>query len=464
MRPTREAHELFLEGSSTLAEIESNGIKIDTDYLKDTKEKTLQEISDLESELRGDPIYKAWQRRYGLRMKFSAPEQLATILAEEFGNEDWPKTAKGRYVSDDEVFQKVQDCEFVDIYRRVTKLQTSVDSFINGILREVSPEGFLHCFFGLAKAITYRSNSDKINFQNFPIRNPEVAKLVRSCFVPRNRKRLIAEIDLSGAEVRVAACYNKDPVLINYIMDPTTDMHRDMACELFLLEKDQVDKRTTRDSAKNQYVFPSFYGSDYINISAGIWESMELRKMKVGGTDISIREHLRKHGIKTLGKLNRKEPAKKGTFEYHVKRIDDKFWNHRFSVYRDWKRSWFNKYQRQGWFRSLTGFVYTGIYSYKDASNYPIQGSAFHCLLWVLIRLQRWLRKNKMKTLVVGQIHDSIVLDAHPDELDEVLAYAKKLFTVKLPAAWDWLIVPIEVEAEVAPPGAPWYEKQKVKL
>lgn len=461
MKPTREAHKLFLDGSIALAQVESNGMKVDTDYLNRTISETRQEISRLEEQLRGDVVYKKWQRRYGLKTKIGSGEQLATVLVKDFDYTEWPKTATGKFVSDDTAFQKV-DLEFTRVYRRLGKLQHSVDNFMLPILREVSPAGFLHSFFGLAKAITYRSNSSDVNFQNFPIRNPEVAKLVRSCFVPRKRKRVIAEIDLSGAEVRVAACYTKDPVLINYILDPTTDMHRDMAMQIFFLEKDQVDKKTTRDSSKNQFVFPNFYGSDYINVSAEIWESMDLRKFEVNG--VPMKKHLREHGIKRLGALDRKQPPAKGTFERHIKEVEDIFWNKRFTVYRDWKKIWYSKYQRQGYFKTLTGFVCNGIYTRKDACNYPIQGSAFHCLLWVLIRLQRWLNKKGYKTLIVGQIHDSIVLDADPDELEEVLAYTKHLFTVKLPEAWDWLIVPIEVEAEAAPPGASWFEKEKVKL
>ena len=100
----------------------------------------------------------------------------------------------------------------------------------------------------------------------------------------------------------------------------------------------------------------------------------------------------------------------------------------------------------------------------NEVINYPVQGAAFHCLLWCLVQLERWLRRRRMRSVIVGQIHDSIVADVHSSELDDFLGHAMQLLQVQLPAAWPWVCVPIEAEAEVSPPGGTWYDKKEVKL
>ena len=112
----------------------------------------------------------------------------------------------------------------------------------------------------------------------------------------------------------------------------------------------------------------------------------------------------------------------------------------------------------------LTGFRVDGIYGRNDVINYPVQGAAFHCLLWCLIQLQRWLNAAGMKSLIVGQIHDSIVLDVTDDEAKEVLAKAHEIMTEDLPKHYSWIIVPMEVEAEMTPLGGSWFTKEKVDL
>ena len=67
-----------------------------------------------------------------------------------------------------------------------------------------------------------------------------------------------------------------------------------------------------------------------------------------------------------------------------------------------------------------------------------------------------------MKTLIIGQIHDSMVLDIREEELEAVLARVHEIMTEDLPAAWGWLIVPLIVEAEVSPLGQSWWDKRPV--
>jgi DNA polymerase I-like protein with 3'-5' exonuclease and polymerase domains len=69
-----------------------------------------------------------------------------------------------------------------------------------------------------------------------------------------------------------------------------------------------------------------------------------------------------------------------------------------------------------------------------------------------------------MKTLIIGQIHDSIVADVPAEELEDFLELANYIMTVRLPEAWDWINVPLEIEAEVAPLNGSWADKKEMKL
>lgn len=101
----------------------------------------------------------------------------------------------------------------------------------------------------------------------------------------------------------------------------------------------------------------------------------------------------------------------------------------------------------------------------NDVSNYPIQGSAFHFLLRALIEIDRRLRKRKMRSKLVGQIHDSIVGDVHAKELDDFIEMVVDVMTVWLPRKWrSWIIVPIQAEAEVCPVGGNWHQKKEIEL
>jgi DNA polymerase I-like protein with 3'-5' exonuclease and polymerase domains len=81
-----------------------------------------------------------------------------------------------------------------------------------------------------------------------------------------------------------------------------------------------------------------------------------------------------------------------------------------------------------------------------------------------LAELQDWLEANNMKTCIVGQIHDSVVADVHQDELEAFLNKAHELMTKAILKAWEWIIVPLEIEADVAPVGGSWHDKAKYSL
>lgn len=308
----------------------------------------------------------------------------------------------------------------------------------------------------IANEICVHNSSSQPNFQNLPVRNKEIGGYIRKCFIPRKGRRIV-EIDYSGIEVRIAAAYHHDPVMISYIKDKSKDMHRDMAAQCYILDPDEVSKES-RYCAKNQFVFPQFYGSYYQQCCVHLWESIERMDLKTASGE-SVKKHLKRKGIKELGACDPKQKPIKGTFEYHIQKVEEDFWGRRFSVYGQWKEDWYAKYRKEGGISMLTGFRIEGLFKKNEVLNYGIQGAAFHCLLSSLIKMQKYLNKNKMKSMIVGQIHDSMVGDVVEEELQDYLGKAHEIMTEQIPAQWSWINVPLEVEAEVTSIDGSWYEK-----
>lgn len=452
-----DALRLLIEGAKALACVEHNGIAIDVAYLNDTLLSINSQIQTLEQSLQRDPLWKEWVKKYGEKAKLGSTDQLGQLLFVDLKYPCTEYTPTGKPKADENAIERVP-LQFTKDYIHLKKLQKMKGTYLNGIKRE-TVDGFLHPVFNLHTVDTYRSSSSLINFQNLPMRNPEMMKVIRRCFIPR-KGRMLVEIDFSGIEVRIAACYNHDPMLIHYIKNKATDMHRDMACELFLLPPELITKKTTRDASKNMFVFPQFYGSFYVDCARAIWTAMERRDFRVGADGISIREHLASLGITRLGDCNPDQAPVRGTFEHHVMKVEKKMWTERFSVYARWKNQWYQDYLNKGYFDMYTGFRCKGLYSRNQVINYPVQGSAFHCLLWSIIALQKAMIKAGMQSLIVGQIHDCIVLDVVPHELNAILNLAHRIMTVLLPRAWQWIIVPLETESEVCRIDQSWIDKR----
>lgn len=317
------------------------------------------------------------------------------------------------------------------------------------------------CHNFIANEICVHNSSDSPNFQNYPVRDKEISKIIRSCFIA-SPESVLVENDFKGIEVAISAAYHHDENFISYITTPGKDMHRDMAAQIYKLDPKEVTK-DTRYGSKNMFVFPQFYGDYYIACAKNMWEWIGRGKLKtVSG--IPLYEHLKEQGITGLGKLDPEQKPRPGTFEHHLKEVEDDFWNNRFRAYGQWRRDWYNSYLKKGYFDLLTGFRIEGCFNRKQVCNFPIQGAAFHCLLWSLIRIQKILNKRGMKSKIVGQIHDSLIGDVRIDELQEYLSIVEQVTTVDLREHYEWLVVPPEIEYEIAPEDSSWFDKAEIKF
>ncbi len=421
-------YELFMEGQEIFSKVELNGINIDTDYYEKTIERITKKQGLLRKKILAYKELESWKGDFN----FNSSDQLRQLLFIDLGYTGIKKTKKDKESTDQEVLEKI-GTPFTKKILEYKKLDKIKGTYLTGFLRN-SFEGKMYPSFNLNLVASYRSSSDSPNFQNVPVHDEEAQQYCRIGIKP-SRGRQLLEVDYSGMEVRVSACVHKDPVMIKYIKDPKSDMHRDVAKQLFL--KEEISKEE-RYAAKNNFVFAEFYGSYYVQTAEALWKNSP-------------------EGAVPFSKYSK--------WERHVKEVEDDFWHKRFKVYDQWKRDIWNRFQKDGKITTVTGFVITGHLDRKQACNYPIQGPAFHCLLWSFIQMQKYhLPKNNLSTTLLGQIHDSSIYDLVPGEKKKLFPIIRKVSTVDLREHWQWIIVPMDIEAKISEVDGNWATMEEIKI
>lgn len=415
----------FTESGDTFAKIHANGFRINTE-LMDSENTRLQTMLDamLERINNMDEV-KRFPGNFSITSNPNLKKLLYSILKYPMPEEK---------PTDKTALNKI-NTPFTRAILRYRKNSVMLNTYIGQFTREVV-NGYIHPFFNLAggamiedggKTVSYRGSSSNPNFQNNPKRDKKQMKTIRSLIIPRPGRKLI-EYDNKGNEVKAGACITKDKNLIEHEMDDSLDMHRDVGALLFMLDKGEVDKKVHRHPAKNGFVFPQFYGSSYRACAPALWDMV----------DEDTRIHLHKKGITSPDK-----------WLLHVKTVEDYLWG-RFSGYARWKNRTQKFYAENGYVDLITGFRCYGPMDYKQVTNYPIQGPAFHIMLWTLNRVVEILRRNRMETLCIGQIHDSMIFDAVPDEEKELDRIVHTIGTQDVCNHWDWITIPPVIEKEVS--------------
>jgi DNA polymerase-1 len=458
-----EALKLFMDGSIALAKVEANGIRVDVPYLERAIRKLGKRVIKLEEELKKDKVWGLWQKEYGSEANVGSGQQLAHVIYDILEHPCSKFTLKGKPSTRKADLDTI-DLPFIKQRAKLVSLERALNNNLRGLLRE-TVDGYLHPGFNLHTVSTYRSSSGSekevaqssrsINFQNIPIRDPVIGKIIRRCFIPRDGCVLV-EVDFGAMEWQIASCFWRDAGMVEYASDPKKDIHRDMAAEEFLCDISQVSKKM-RYIGKNGFVFPTLYGSYYVQCSRNIWNELNGVLMEDGET--LVLDWLKKKGIKELGRCDSKQRPVPGTFEYHGKEVEDNFF-HRFPVLKDGREKWIRTYREKAGFPLMTGFWVEGLYSNNQLLNIPIQGPAFHCLLWSIIQFQKWIEENRKRSLIVGQIHDCVLADVPLDELQDVLTALEQIMTVKIREEWKWVIVPLKAEVDVVPEKSSWHSKE----
>lgn len=358
-----------------LAEMEYEGIELNTGYLKKFAVELDDSISDLEQQ-----IYGHAEREFNI----GSPSQLAEIL---FADLELPtkniKKGKTGYSTAASELDKLRGqhpiIDLITQYREVTKLK---NTYVDTLPKQVDENSRLHTTFNMVIAQTGRLSSNDPNLQNIPIRT-ELGKRIRTAFVAGKGKVLVSA-DYSQFELRVAAALSGDKGMID-AFNGDNDIHVETAAAVYGIDSKDVTK-AQRYAAK-AVNFGIMYGQGPHGLSAGtgmpfsearefIAKYFEIRPQLKTYID-SLREKAKEDGyVETL--LGRRRP----TPDVHSS----------------------NFIVREG--------------AYRAAINMPVQGTAADLMKLAMVEVNNELEALDAKQLL--QIHDSILIECPADKADRV--------------------------------------------
>jgi len=450
-----KGNKFLLRSMRGLNWVQKAGICVDMVQILKNEESLNKRLFSINESIQKCKEVKKLNLPPGQKFDHTSNDKLKDLLYCVLGYETENATTGGAKSVEKEALEKINSelCKLVLEYRRLFKAL----SYVLQLKREaVEIEGLWKIFpmYRLSGVVTYRGSASNPSWQNIPVRDPEIKKLIRGCIIPSPNNQ-IAEADYSAVEVAASACYNEDPKLIEYVTDPTKDMHRDVASLVFGCKPEEVSK-PMRQMVKGGFVFSQFYGDWWKQCAEKMWIEMtsEFKKTLKVNT-----------GISTLGKLkyNDRGYIDKATgFYNHIQEIEYDFWYKRFKIYNQWKKDNWTAYQKNGYVELKTGFRMTTIQKRTKVNNGCIQGSAFHILLWSLYEIVKYLKKGNYKTCIIGQIHDSLIFDFAPGEREELLPAIKYIMEKKIKKHWKWIIIPLRVEFEITPVNGSWDQKKEI--
>ena len=389
----------------TLYDMEQCGVRVEADELKAYGEKLGVRIHELEQE-----IYE----EAGEIFNINSPKQLGVILFEKMGLQGGRKTKTG-YSTAADVLEKLAP-EYPIVakileYRQMAKLKST---YADGLAGFIQADGRIHGKFHQTITATGRLSSAEPNLQNIPVRM-ELGRLIRKVFIPEDGF-VFVDADYSQIELRILAHCSGDDMLINAYRQ-AQDIHRITASQVFHVPFDEVTDLQRRNAKAVNfgivYGISSFGLSQDLSISrkeaAEYIEQYFLTypgiKTFLDNTVASAREH---GYVETLFGRRRPMPELKSS----------------------------NYMQRS--------------FGERVAMNAPIQGTAADIIKVAMIGVSRRLKEKQMKSRLVLQVHDELLIETYIPELEQV----EEILKEEMERAAD-LKVPLLVDMHT---GNNWYE------
>lgn len=427
------ARRLFLDTSDVFLNMGLNGLAVNEQHYKDSDSDLTKKIDKITKELKTSSEIVEYKKKHGKEFSETSTKDLQELLFVQMGIISTKVTTGGAKSVDAEVLGEINHpiTRNILLKRKYLKIR---DTYLAQFLRECT-NGFINPNFSLNLARSMRSSCGQPSLQNIPKRQEEAKEIVRKGIIPSPGCFLL-EADFSGAEVITAASYNKDPEFINYLISDA-DMHHDLTLQLWNISKSQITKEL-RFYTKNCWTFPQFYGDFFGSCAAALWKNCVDGKLKLkDGTPLT--DHLKKERLHTLKR-----------FTEHTKDVEDDMWYKRFKVYTNWKETINEFYQKNGYIETYFGFKFTDYLDKKQVANYPIQSTSAHLLFWSLIQVTKKIKEQNLNSVIIGQIHDSMILDIFKEEKSQIIKIIKKVCEIDLNKEFDWLLVPMKVEMEIS--------------
>ena len=389
----------------TLASMETTGMYVDKSKLDEFDKAISARIEELEKN-----IYEL----AGEEFNINSPQQLGIILFEKLNLPGKKKTKTG-YSTNKEVLEGLEEYhEIVPLlieYRQTMKLKST---YVDGLIPKIKEDSRIHTTFTQTVTSTGRLSSIEPNLQNIPVRL-ELGSKIRTFFTaPLGTK--IMDADYSQIELRVLSHISKDKVMQD-AFNQGVDIHKVTASQVFDIPLDEVPKEM-RSKAK-AVNFGIVYGISEFGLAKNIGTSWREAKDYID-------KYLQKYnGIHTFMTDIVKEAKEKGyvTTLYGRRRYIPELKNK-------------NKNMVQ--------------FGERVAMNTPIQGTAADIIKIAMNKLYRALRDNNLKSKLVMQVHDELIVETYEDELDIVEKLMREAMenVIKLD-------IPLEIDLNV---GQSWYD------
>lgn len=388
-----------------LFDMEQNGIRVEADALKQYGDQLAGKIAELEKE-----IYE----EAGETFNINSPKQLGVVLFENMKLPGGRKTKTG-YSTAADVLEKLAPEHPVVAkileYRQYTKLKST---YADGLANYIQDDGRIHGKFNQTITATGRISSTEPNLQNIPVRM-ELGRLIRKVFIPEEGYRFV-DADYSQIELRVLAHCSGDEHLIQAYKEQS-DIHRITASQVFHIPFDEVTPQQRRNAKAVN--FGIVYGISSFGLSQ----------------DLSI---TRKEAAKYIDDYFATYPGIKTFLDHAVTHAKEE----------GYVVTLFGR-RRPVPELSSSNFMQRS-FGERVAMNSPIQGAAADIIKIAMIRVNQRLKDQKMKSRLVLQVHDELLIEAYEPELDEVQNILKE----EMEHAAE-LKVPLEIDMHT---GDNWYE------
>ena len=389
----------------TLDDMEKEGILVKGEELKLYGEKLEVRIRELE-----EKIYE----EAGETFNINSPKQLGVILFEKMQMPGGKKTKTGYSTAADVLDKLAPDYPFVaDIleYRQLTKLKST---YADGLAGYIGEDGRIHSTFNQTITATGRISSTEPNLQNIPVRM-ELGRLIRKVFVPRDGF-VFLDADYSQIELRVLAHLSGDEMLIKAYRE-AQDIHRMTASQVFHIPFDEVTPLQRRNAKAVN--FGIVYGISSFGLSQ----------------DLSI---TRKEAADYIEKYFATYPKIKSYLDGEVEKAKAD----------GYSLTMFGRRRPVPELKS-SNFMQRS-FGERIAMNSPIQGTAADIIKIAMIRVNQALRSEHLRSRLVLQVHDELLIETAKEEVEEVSAILER----EMRQAAD-LSVPLEVDMHT---GENWYE------
>lgn len=392
-----------------LSEMEVEGIKVDKAALKEISNEL---TSDIEK-LKGD-IWKLAEQEFNI----DSPRQVGEILFDKLKISDKVKKTKtGQYSTGEEVLTELSGVHpIVDKILDYRELQKLKNTYVDALPLMVDPKtGRIHTTFNMVVAVTGRLSSDNPNLQNIPIRT-ERGREIRKAFVPGNDSMVLLSADYSQIELRIIASLSGDKAMIE-AFNHNYDVHAATASRIYNVPIDAVTAEMRRNAKTVN--FGIIYGI------SGFGLSQRLGIARKEALDIINQYFIQYPDIKQYMDNSIEKARKNGYVETMLGR-----------------RRYLPDINSRNY--AVRGFAE------RNAINAPIQGSAADMIKVAMIHIHNEMKQQQLRSKMILQVHDELVFDVHPEELDTL----KELVSNKMKNALP-LNVPIEVNMGT---GKNWLE------